>query len=89
MKRVGVREFKEKATTLLAEETAIVVERRGTPIGLYIPLPKKDKAKAKEAAERLQETVDKVLEQTGMTEDELVAFMTEGWEESVRSAPGR
>lgn len=89
MKRVGIREFKEKATVLLAEAEAMVVERHGTPIGFYIPLPKKDKAKAREAAERLQQTVDKVLEQTGMSEDELVAFMTQDWEESVRSAPGR
>lgn len=89
MKRVGIREFKEKATVLLAEAEAMVVERHGTPIGFYIPLPKKDKAEAQRAAERLQQTVDKVLEQTGMTEDELVAFMTEDWEESVRGAARR
>jgi len=87
MKRVGVQEFKDKATTLIAEEKALVIEKHGKPVGFYIPIPKKDKAKAKEAADRLQKTVDEVLARTGMTEDELVEFFTEDWEESVRGAP--
>lgn len=87
MKRVGVREFKDKATALIAEEKALVIEKHGKPVGFYIPIPTKDKAEAREAAERLQKTVDQVLSQMGMTEDELVAFFTEDWERSVRSAP--
>lgn len=83
MRRVGVREFKEKATTLISEEKAVVIEKHGTPVGFYIPILKKDKAKAREASDRLERTIHEVLARTGMTEDELVEFFTEDWEESV------
>ena len=87
MKRIGIREFKTKATSLIADEKALVIERHGKPVGFYIPIVPKDKAKAKEAADRLQVTIDKVLERTGMSEDELIEFMTKDWEQSVRDAP--
>ncbi len=87
MKRVGIREFKDKATALIAEEKGLVIERHGKPVGFYIPLVKKDKAQAKEAVEKLERTIEDVLERTGMTRDELVAFFTEDWEEGVRHAP--
>ena len=86
MKRVGVREFKDKATALISEEEALVIEKHGKPVGFYIPIVQKDKAEAKQAADRLQATVDEVLEHTGMTEDELVEFFTKDWEQSVRDA---
>lgn len=86
MKRVGVREFKEKATALIAEERALVIEKHGEPVGFYIPIPKRDKAEAQQAVDKLEKTIDGVLTHTGMTEDELVEFFTKDWEESVRSA---
>ena len=87
MKRVGVREFKDKAAALINEEKGLVIEKHGKPVGFYIPIPKKDKAKAEEAAARLEGTIERVLERTGMTREELIEFFTNGWEESVRSAP--
>lgn len=72
MKRVGIREFKDKATTLLAADETLVIERHGTPIGFYIPIEAKDRAKSSAALDRLGETVALVLKETGMTEDELV-----------------
>ena len=87
MKRVGVREFKDKATALIAEEKGLVIEKHGKPVGFYIPIVEKDKAKAKEAAEKLERTIENVLERTGMTREELVEFFTEDWEDSVRRAP--
>ncbi len=71
MKRVGVREFKDRATALIAEEKGLVIEKHGKPVGFYIPLVKKDKAKAKEAAAKLEHTLASILERTGMTRAEL------------------
>ena len=81
MKRVGIREFKDKVTALIAEEKGLVIERHGKPVGFYIPLVKKDKAKAKEAAERLERTIESILERTGMTREEFEA----AWDEAGRS----
>jgi hypothetical protein len=72
MKRVGIREFKDKATTLLAAEETFLVKRHDEPIGLYIPLKTKTPAERKKILERLSKTVSKVLEETSMTEDDLV-----------------
>jgi hypothetical protein len=41
MKRVGIREFKDKATTLLAADETLLVKRHDEPIELYIPLKTK------------------------------------------------
>ena len=78
MKRVGVREFKDRATALIAEEKGLVIEKHGKPVGFYIPLVKKDKAKAKEAAAKLEHTLEGILERTGMTRAELEA----AWDEA-------
>lgn len=80
MRRIGVREFKAKATTLIAEEKAIVIEKHGKPVGFYIPLLKKDKSQAREAADKLEHTIEGILERTGMSRE---AFEAE-WEEAGR-----
>ena len=79
MKRVGVREFRDHATKYLAGDEVIAIERHGTQIGYFIPTKggRKEPVKsgrresAQEAAERLGEAVQQVLDRTGMTEDEL------------------
>ncbi len=78
MKRVGVREFKDRATALINEEKGLVIERRGKPVGFYIPLVKKDKAEAEEAAAKLEHTLEGILERAGMTRAELEA----AWDEA-------
>ena len=80
MKRIGVREFKTKATALISEEKALVIEKHGKPVGFYIPLPKKDKIEAREAADRLEHTLEGILARTGMTREEFEAE----WEEAGR-----
>lgn len=76
MRRVGVREPKEKATALIAGEKAVVIEKHGKPVGFYLPLANKDKVEAKKAADWLEATIADILERTGMTEDEFVAELT-------------
>ncbi|MBS3933895.1 MAG: hypothetical protein KGZ35_06015 [Truepera sp.] len=80
MKRVGVREFKTKATALIAEERALVIEKHGKPVGFYIPLQQKDKAKAREAAERLEQALAGILQRTGLTREEF----EQAWDEAGR-----
>lgn len=78
MKHVGVREFRDRATSFLRETEPIAVERHGKLIGFYIPVKPKEKpgheARLKEALERLEASVASALEESGMTEDELADY---------------
>jgi antitoxin (DNA-binding transcriptional repressor) of toxin-antitoxin stability system len=76
MQRVGVREFKDKATSLLGSGETLVIERHGKPIGFYIPIEAKDRAAGRAALDRLGEAVQDILNSTGLTEEELVAELT-------------
>jgi hypothetical protein len=78
MKRVGIREFKDRVTTLIAEEKALVIEKRGRAVGFYIPLAKKDVSRAKEETEKLEHVIADILERTGMTREAFEA----AWEEA-------
>ena len=76
MQRVGVREFKDKASSLLGSGETLVIERHGKPIGFYIPIVAKDRKAGRAALDRLGETIEDILAITGMTEEELVAEFT-------------
>lgn len=76
MQRVGVRDFRNKATSLLASDETLVIKRHGKVIGFYVPVAAKDRAAGRAALDRLGETVNAILARTGMTEDELVAALT-------------
>lgn len=73
MKRVGVREFRDRATYYLANGEALEIERHGKPIGYYIPIPERAEEEKRLALERLNRAVECVLEESGMTEEELSA----------------
>jgi antitoxin (DNA-binding transcriptional repressor) of toxin-antitoxin stability system len=73
MKRIGVREFRDRATHYLSGDEAITVERHGKPIGYYIPIWERDEEAARTALERLNRTIEEILATTGMTEEELSA----------------
>jgi len=76
VRHVGVREFRDRATGLLKEAEPIAVERHGRVIGFYIPVESKkgDEEELREALARLDASVKRVLEETGMTEDELAEY---------------
>lgn len=71
MKRVGVREFRDHATRYLAGDEVLAVERHGQPIGFYIPTGASRDESFALALERLEQTVQRVMAQTGLTEGEL------------------
>ena len=58
VEHVGVREFKDNATTLLANGETLVVERHGKPVGFFIPIVANDRAKGKEALDRFGRLVE-------------------------------
>ncbi len=70
MKNVGVRDFRDHATSYLSGEEPLAVSKHGQVIGVYIPV-KRDQERVARALDRLGETVEAILEETGMTEEEL------------------
>lgn len=70
MKQVGIREFRDHATTYLSGSDPIAVSKHGNIVGIYVPL-KRDEEKVRRAVESLERTVSRILQETGMTEDEL------------------
>jgi len=71
MKRVGVREFRDHATQYLSGDEVLAIERHGQPLGFYIPTGKSRLESFEEALARLEHTVQQVLAETGMSEEEL------------------
>lgn len=72
MRAIGVREFRDQATSLLAAGETLVIERHGEAIGFYVPIQAKDRRRGREALGRLGAVVDDVLKRSGLDEDELI-----------------
>ena len=82
MKTIGVREFRDQASALLASGETLAIERHGRPIGFYVPIKAVDRKAGKEAMDKFGALIEEILEQTGMTEDELAEAFTAGWPRS-------
>jgi antitoxin (DNA-binding transcriptional repressor) of toxin-antitoxin stability system len=78
MRAVGVREFRDRATSMMAEGETLVIERRGEPIGFYVPITAKDRKAGRKALGRLGKAVEGLLATAGVSEDELVAEVGRG-----------
>jgi antitoxin (DNA-binding transcriptional repressor) of toxin-antitoxin stability system len=72
MRSIGVREFRDQATTILAAGETLVIERHGEPIGFFVPIVATDRRAGREALGRLGEVVEDVIARSGVSEDELV-----------------
>ena len=72
MRHVGIREFKNQATTMLSAGETLVIERHGKPIGFFVPVAAKDRREGRAALGRLGRVVDELLDESGLDEDELV-----------------
>jgi antitoxin (DNA-binding transcriptional repressor) of toxin-antitoxin stability system len=73
MRSIGVREFRDQATSVMAAGETLVIERHGEPIGFFVPISAKDRRAGRDALGRLGELVEDVLTRTGLAEDQLVA----------------
>jgi antitoxin (DNA-binding transcriptional repressor) of toxin-antitoxin stability system len=76
MKSVGVREFRDQATSMMGSGETLVIERHGQPIGFFVPVTAKDRKACRKVLGRLGAVVESVLETTALTEDELVDEVT-------------
>lgn len=73
MRAVGVREFRDQATSMMAQGETLVIERHGEPIGFYVPIAATDRKAGRKALGRLGAAVEGLLVTAGLDEDELVA----------------
>lgn len=76
MRHVGVREFKDQATSMMSAGETLVIERHGKPIGFFVPVDAKDRQRGRAALGRLGQAVEAVLGETGLDEDQLVHELT-------------
>jgi len=74
MKSVGVREFRDRATAYLSGPEPVAVSKHGHVIGFYIPVERNDD-EVRRAVDRLGKAVERVLKETGMSEDELAGLL--------------
>jgi antitoxin (DNA-binding transcriptional repressor) of toxin-antitoxin stability system len=78
MRSVGVREFRDQATSMMGAGETLVIERHGEPIGFYVPIAAKDRRAGREVLGRLGAAVEDVLAAAGVDEDELVEEVVRG-----------
>ncbi len=72
MRAVGVREFRDQATSMMGAGETLVIERHGEPIGFYVPIAAKDRKAGRKVLGRLGAAVEATLAAAGIDEDELV-----------------
>lgn len=73
LKNVGVREFRDHATSYLSGSDPVAVSKHGRVVGFYVPL-QRDEDEATAAVAKLGEVVSQVLADNGMSEDELASL---------------
>jgi antitoxin (DNA-binding transcriptional repressor) of toxin-antitoxin stability system len=76
VRTIGVREFRDQATTLLASGETLAIERHGEPVGFFVPIAATDRRAGAKALGRLGRAVADVLDVAGIDEDELVRELT-------------
>ena len=72
MRAIGVREFRDQATSILAGGETLVIERHGEPIGFFVPITAKDRRTGRKMLGRLGGLVDDIVARSGLDGDELV-----------------
>lgn len=70
MRTIGVREFRDKATQMMSSGETLVIERRGEPIGFFVPVETLDRSAGRAALGGFADVLDRVHSATGLTEDE-------------------
>ena len=72
MRKVGIREFRDNATKLLAEGETMLIERHGHPVGYFIPIKRKDNQDTDAALKHLADTVERAIREGELSEADLV-----------------
>ncbi|HKG24371.1 MAG TPA: hypothetical protein VKB09_01935 [Thermomicrobiales bacterium] len=73
MKSIEVGEFQDHIVEYLSGHEVLTIERDGKALGYYLPANVTPQpVRQNRALDQLGETVQRILDETGMTEDELV-----------------
>lgn len=73
MEDVGVREFRDHASSYLTGGKPLAVRRHGRLVGFYIPVKqKRDDEELRTALREARESLAELRRATGLSEDELV-----------------
>ncbi len=92
MKNVGVREFRDHASSYLSGQEPLAVRRHGRVLGFYLPVKRKSDARELQAALReLGESLAELQRETELSEEELVEELvpkTHGDREHERGIAG-
>lgn len=73
MKDVGVREFRDHASSYLSGGEPLAVRRHGRVLGFYLPVKRKnDEQELQVALRELGESLAELRRETGLSEEELV-----------------
>jgi Fe-S cluster assembly ATPase SufC len=78
VERVGVKEFKNRATQYLRMGKPIAIERHGQVIGYYIPVAARDEAEIRRRREAFERSLEAFLAKVGLTEEELARLVNSG-----------
>ena len=79
MRAVGVREFRDRATSLMGKGEPLVIERHGKPIGFFVPVTAKDRKAGRKVLGRLGAAVEALLDTAAASEDDLADEVVRGW----------
>lgn len=72
MDSVGIREFREKLSSILASSSPVAITRHGETVGFYVPARRKRSEADLDALRRAGEQMDALIAAAGTTEAELV-----------------
>ena len=70
MQKIGIKEFRDNATKLLATGESMLIERHGHPVGYFIPI-KKDTCAVEKGMARLLESLELAINESGLDEEQL------------------
>lgn len=74
MKDIGVREFRDHASSYLSGGEPLAVRRHGRVLGFYLPVkPKNDEQELQEALSEMNESLAELRLESGLSEEELVS----------------
>ncbi|BDP44246.1 hypothetical protein DAETH_42150 (plasmid) [Deinococcus aetherius] len=74
MRNVGIKELKDQASSIVNEGEAVIIERYGRPVGMYVPLgdtARGDKLRVYQLAQNVQRLLGEIAERNDMTTDAL------------------
>jgi hypothetical protein len=71
MNHVRIDEFERQVGRFLNAQHAVAIDKDDQTVGYYLPVPSGKDEEFRQTMSRLETTIQRVLDRTGMTEDEL------------------